>query len=69
MKYLKKFNEDAETKKNHFDYFNDMTDQELRDYEVNFKHDFDNPQHHNPEYVAYKTACKLKNVFVKRYKL
>jgi hypothetical protein len=70
MKYLKNFNELMELnetkgeKKNLLDYFMDMSNEELIEYEKNFKHSFENPQHHNPEYVAYKTACRLKGVFI-----
>ena len=46
-----------------FGYFNTMTKEELLDYQKNFEHDFENPAEHDPEYVAWKTACELKGCF------
>ena len=46
-----------------FGYFNTMTKEELLDYQKNFEHDFENPAEHDPEYVAWKTACELKKCF------
>ena len=58
--------EAKDEKKNLLDYFMDMSNEELMEYEKNFKHSFEDPQHHNPEYVAYKTACRLKRVFMSK---
>jgi len=48
-----------------FAFFNKMTKEELLDYQDNFNHSFENPAEHDPEFVAWKTACELKGCFDK----
>jgi hypothetical protein len=55
---------DNEKKEGTFAYYDNMSAEQLRSLESTFKHDFDNPQHHNPKYVAYKKACQAKQVFM-----
>ena len=65
MKHLKRFNEEFLDKEGTFAFFNKMTKEELLDYQKNFQHSFENPAEHDPEYVAWKTACELKGCFDK----
>jgi len=57
------YDEDLRENRKTFGYFNTMTKEELLDYQKNFEHDFENPAEHDPEYVAWKTACELKKCF------
>lgn len=59
------YDEDLRENRKTFGYFNTMTKEELLDYQKNFEHDFENPAEHDPEYVAWKTACELKKCFDK----
>ena len=59
------YDEDLRENRGTFGYFNTMTKEELLDYQKNFEHDFENPAEHDPEYVAWKTACELKKCFDK----
>lgn len=57
------YDEDLRENRGTFGYFNKMTKDELLDYQDNFDHSFENPAEHDPEYVAWKTACELKGCF------
>lgn len=63
---LDKDSNDKENQKGTFKYFMALSNDELKDYQKNFtNHGFENPAEHNPEYVAWKTACEIKKVFSK----
>ena len=63
---LNKYSDDKENQKGTFKYFMSLSNDELKDYQKNFTHHgFENPAEHNPEYVAWKTACEIKKVFSK----
>lgn len=57
------YDEDLRENRRTFGYFETMTKEELLDYQKNFDHSFENPAEHDPEYVAWKTACELKGCF------
>jgi hypothetical protein len=58
---------DKENTKGTFKYFMSLSEDELKDYQSNFSHhNFENPAHHNPDFVAWKKACEIKKVFLEK---